>query len=116
MNQFPRKPARATQAQTTFDARLERVQSKLLHTAELIADTFAERYTDVQAEPEAPIAVRRRAMANALQIWRKCPRRTCGHARACRGEPAHCLQACFPALPDGTFEAYVAESRRRRKR
>src|SRR4051794_12754910 len=115
MPQFPRSPARPRPAQTVFDARLDRVQSKLLHAAELIADKYVEQYSAPANEPE-PVEVRRRAIANGLQSGRRGPGRSCAHAQACRGEPAHCLDACLPALPPGTLAAYIMESRRRRKR
>lgn len=115
MTQFP-LPVPATQVDRVWNARLERVQSKLLHAAELIADKMVEMHARAEPELDAPIGVRRREMANALQIWRKCPRRTCAHAQACRGEPAHCLRACMPALPPGALAAYVGSSRRRRRK
>ena len=110
MTQFPRSPTRPSPTQTVFKARIERVQSKLVH-----ADKLVEQHSQKAAE-QAPVEVRRRAMANALQIWRRCPQKTCRRTQACRGEPAHCLDACMPALPQGTLAAYIASSRRRRKR
>jgi hypothetical protein len=115
MTQFPRSPARPSPTQTIFNARIERVQSKLVHAAELIADKMVEQHSQKAAE-QTPVEVRRRAMANALQIWRRCAQKTCRRTQACRGEPAHCLDACMPALPQGTLTAYIASSRRRRKR
>jgi hypothetical protein len=118
MNQFPRPRPSAAQIekQRVANARYERLESKLLHAAELIADQCVERYSEPKSGGPAPANVRRREMANAMKVWRTCAQRTCRRTRACRGEPAHCLQACFPALPDGTFEAYVAESRRRKRK
>ena len=112
MSQFPRSAAHPTQAQAALNAQIDGVQAKLLHALDLIADKYVERYTSA-AEPEETAEVRRRAMANALQIWRRCPQNTCRRTRACRGEPAHCLDACMPGLPPGTIAAYVASTRRR---
>jgi len=118
MNKFPRTPAPVTEADRMFNARLERVQSKLLHAMELMTEKMVDKYTDVAPEPEpaATPDVRRRAMANLLQMWRRCPAKTCRRTKACRGEPAHCLDACFPGLAPGYVAAYVAQTRRRKKR
>jgi len=89
MPQFPRTPApaRPSQADAVWNARLERVGSKLLHATELVADKMVERYTDAPAEPEAPVVVRRRAMANIMQIWQRCQQKLCRRRKACLGEP-----------------------------
>jgi hypothetical protein len=116
MPQFPRTPAPAARIDPAFKARLDLLQSKLLRAAELVADRYLEIHAEAAADPEAPADVRRREMANILQIWRKCPQKTCRRTRACRGQPAHCLQACFPVLPKGTLDTFVASTRRRRRR
>jgi hypothetical protein len=64
MTNFPKIPARMSDADRTFNARLERVQSKMLHAIELMTDKMVDRYTDVAPTPEETPEVRRRAMAN----------------------------------------------------
>jgi hypothetical protein len=115
MSQFPRTPARVSEADRAFNERLARVQSKMLHAAELMTEKMIERYAE-PPEPEQTPQGRRRAMANVMQIWRRCPQKTCRRVKACVGEPAHCLNACFPGLPPGYVAAYVAQTRRRKKR
>jgi hypothetical protein len=115
MDQFKPKPiTRPTGKQRVMNERYERLESKLVHAAEMLADKIAGQF-DAPADEPMPVEVRRRAIANALQTWRKCPRRTCSQAQACRGQPAHCLDACMPALPPGALAGYIASSRRRRR-
>jgi hypothetical protein len=118
MSQFPRATPTATLSDKdrVFYERIDRVKSKLLHTIELMVEQHAACVSAAPASGPAPAEVRRREMANALQVWRKCPQKTCRRTRACSGQPAHCLQACFPALPHDLLVAHAASTRRKRKR
>ena len=111
-----RTAARATEREHAALVRSEfrRIQLKLLEAIEKTTDNVIASQTP--ARPAAPADVERRTVANVLRLWQFCGRRACNKARACRGEPRHCLQAGISLLPEGTLAALVTSKRRKKKR
>ena len=67
--------------------------------------TFANPGFDAQDDrdfpPGYPVhAAVQRLLSNHFAFWCLCEASTCRRARSCKGDPARCLDACMPLLPE----------------
>jgi hypothetical protein len=89
--------------QTDTRDRVTAIQARLFDAIEAILDALPPRAAAVAL----PLSVRRRQVANILQVWRFCDRNLCRRSGCCRAEPLHCLHAGLPLTPAEMLESDV---------
>jgi hypothetical protein len=80
-----------------------------------------KRYTpkQQQARRNAALAATQRLYCDVLALWKGCRNKQCKRQRSCMGEPAVCLKAAWPGVPQHRHneirEAVIAGGPRRKK-
>jgi hypothetical protein len=80
-----------------------------------------KRYTpkQQQARRNAALAATQRLYCDVLALWKGCRNKQCKRQRSCMGEPAVCLKAAWPGVPQHCHnelrDAVIAGGPRRKK-